>query len=110
METREVRKIYGIVGPNDMRASKFNANMQPILDILDDPNAEILLSDEAGCATLALRYLIKRKYRKVTVYHLGESPRDPNVSKSFKTISGFSSYTEIYEALREKSDVVIEIS
>jgi hypothetical protein len=110
MKSRRGFKIYGIIGPKEMTASDFNSKMQPILDILDDPDAEILISDEAGCATLALRYFIKRKYRKVTVYHIGAAPRDPNVVKTFKTVSNFSSYTETYEAIREKSDEIITIS
>lgn len=99
-------KKYGIIGARDMTAHIFNSKMQPILDVLDDPNAEFLISDEPGCSTLALLYFIKRRYRKVTVYHMGEKPRDVTITKIFKTVPGFTSYTEINEVLKEKCTIL----
>lgn len=105
------KRVCAIIGPPTLTASEFNAKMQPILQVIDDPNISLIISDESGCGTLTLRYLAKRKYRNVTIYHLGEEPKVfKNISGlPFKTQSGFTSYIEINEALRQNSDFQIEL-
>jgi len=105
------RRICAIIGSSAMTAAEFNAAMQPILQVIDDPNISLIVSDETGCATLTLRYLAKRKYRNVTIYHLGEEEKVfKNISGlPFKTRRGFTSYIEINEALRQNSELQIQL-
>lgn len=106
------QRICAIIGPSTMTAAEFNAAMQPILQVIDDPNVSLIISDESGCCSLTLRYLAKRKYRNVTIYHLGDENKDmfKNISGlPFKTRGGFTSYIEINEALRQDSDMQIQL-
>jgi hypothetical protein len=97
--------FVSIIGPSDITMSDFVSKYQTkISEAMDNPNTHFLISDQSGCGLTALKYLIKRKYQKCTIYHLGDKPK---VSFNFQTKSGFSSYIEINECLQQDANIII---
>jgi hypothetical protein len=68
--------IYAIDGPDDLSSYNFNKLYVPKLEkILEDPNAQILITDSSGCGILTSRYLKNNYYRNAIIYHLGDKPK-----------------------------------
>ena len=85
-------KIYGFIDDldNPCSSSTFQKRISPILeDILEDPYANIILSDLTQGGMFVAKFLKQRYYRNATLYHIGENPRI-NIAK-LKTKGGFTS-------------------
>ena len=82
--------IWYIEGPEDLKIKEFSSKYAPQLEeILEDPNASIIITDRPGCAIQTARYLSKHGYRKCCLYHVGKPPRH-SIGK-FNSKGGFSS-------------------
>lgn len=80
---------------NDLIVSNYLQCHEKIDEIITDPNVHVIIAETF---TFAIKYLGKRRYRKCTVYHLGETPRKKH---SFKNKGGFTSTIELEECLRQ---------
>jgi len=69
---------------------------QQIEKVMKDPNTTLLISDQSSYRHIYL-FCMKRRYRKIILYHLNDSPRY-NTSK-FPTKGGFDTYTELELAI-----------
>lgn len=95
--------VYAIDGPEDLSSKNFSILYTATLeDILEDPEARIIITDKQGCGIFIARYLEKHYYRNAIIYHMGQEPRH-NIAK-LKTQGGFMSKAEITAQMINDSD------
>ncbi len=102
-------KIYGFVDENllsPVTSAEFLKKYTSTLEeILEDPHAQILLTDLPGCGIYIARYLKERYYRNAVLYHVGGKPR-VNIA-SLPTKGGFDNPEECKLQIIKNGDIVI---
>ena len=103
-----MNKTYGFIsGGHPISSSKFIIKYTSILDeILDDPNASILLTDFRESDIFLARYLKEQQYRNATLYHVGSFPRI-NIAKL--PTKEYETVKDVKDAIIKKSDTIIRI-
>lgn len=110
--------IYFISGHRDLSYEDFKKYYIPkIREVLEnDPWAEFIVGDCKGADKYAMDYIYNKTGRKLTIYHMFESPRnipegyEPPIGIeeildcSVSTISGFKSDEERDSAMTRDSD------
>jgi hypothetical protein len=77
---------------------------QQIEKVMKDPYATLLISDHSSYRNIYL-FCMKRKYRKIVLYHIGKTPRyNPY---NFPTKGGFETYTDLDLAIELDSKTII---
>ena len=93
-----MKRVIAILEPEEKLTVKDLNDLyhEKIDEASNDPNTHFILSHKFS---FALRYLEKKRFRNVTVYHmLGGGEKHP-----FKKKEGFSSCIELKEALLQDS-------
>ena len=94
-----MKRIVAIFEPDEVLSIKELNDVyhEKIDDAGSDPNTHFILSYRF---LFALRYLEKKRYRNVTVYHIlgGDTSKH-----SFRKLEGFSSHIELREGLLQDS-------
>jgi len=98
-----MKHVIAIIEPeNNLGTKELNDIYHDRIDDAgSNPNAHFILSHKF---TFAIRYLEKKRYRNVTVYHVSDTKH------SFKKKEGFSSYIELQEGLFQDSNEIINDS
>ncbi len=66
---------YAIDGSEHLTSAEFiKLYSSKLEEILEDPNAHILLTDFPGCGIFLARYLKGHFYRNAVLYHVGNNP------------------------------------
>ena len=103
-------RIYGIVVNKSRPISSelFIKKYSELLEeIMEDPDAKILLSDIGSGSIFVARFLKKRYYRNAILHHIGDKPR-VNIA-NLPTKGGFTSHKECQRFIRKNSTDVIRI-
>lgn len=94
-------KVF-ISGHLDLTEDEFNYFYKDKIDLAISLDSEFILGDAKGADTMAQTYLSERKYSKVVVYHMFNSPRN-NVG-NFPTKGGYISDEERDKAMTNDSN------
>jgi hypothetical protein len=103
----EKKNIVVVIGPNDMTAREFSASVtDSVCDEISDPECEILLSDETGCAMLCAKFLSEKGFRACRIFHVGDAPQ--HTIGKYDTQGGYFSIDHVHIAMRERATKVLK--
>lgn len=106
-ESKAIR-TYAILGPVEISSRDYSLFYGPKLEeILSNPNARILITDQPGVGIYTARYLKSQHYRNCILYHVGDNPQH-NIGM-LNTRCGFSTVAESHAQMILDSDKVIDI-
>jgi len=93
-----INSTYFISGHRDITEAEFEINYQPVINMVleENPNAYFVVGDYHGLDIMAQNYLMDVMdidVDRITVYHMGDAPRNIN-PKITMTKGGFSSDEE----------------
>lgn len=97
-------KVF-ISGHLDLTEDEFNDFYKDKIDLAISLDCEFIIGDAKGADTMAQTYLSERKYSKVVVYHMFNSPRN-NVG-NFCTKGGYISDEERDKTMTNDSNIDI---
>ena len=105
-----MRITYFISGHRNIKPKEFEENYIPALKkAVENPDVYFVVGDYYGVDIMAQNYLVdvlKVDPRRITVYHMFESPRNKN-PKILNTKGGFTSDSGRDEQMTKDSDVDI---
>lgn len=94
---------YCFIGTDKLSLKEFNEKIvSQATEIISKKSNKIIMSDKD---ILLARFLHKRKYRKVTIYHVGNEPK--HKIGNFALKGGFTTESDVECNLRNDADKII---